>query len=432
MHVLYYHQHFSTARGAAGTRSYEMARRLVQLGHSVTVVCGSYGSGQTGLTGSFSKGRRSGMVDGIRVIELDVAYSNDTGFVRRAWLFLKFAMAGVGLALTLPYDRIFATTTPLTAGIPGILARWLRGKQFIFEVRDLWPELPRAMGVITNPVVLGMMSAIEWVSYRSAHRCVALSPGIAEGITRLGVDPGRIVRIPNGCDLDLFDRASAEPWRPAGVGADELMAVFTGTHGIANGLDAVLDAAAVLKSRGRTDIRLVLVGDGRLKPALVKRARAEGLENVLFHDPVNKIRLANLMAAADIGLQCLTNVPAFYYGTSPNKFFDYIAAGLPVLNNYPGWLAEMIDGHGCGFVVAPGDPDAFANALECAADDRPALRRMGEQAARLAREQFDRRMLADKWVTWVTGDSEPATDTRPRAGPGRPCPHRPEAGSDPP
>lgn len=410
MHILYYHQHFSTPRGAAGIRSYEMARRLVYHGHEVTVVCGSYGAGQTGLTEPFSNGRRSGMVDGIRVIELDIAYTNSTGFVHRAWLFLKFATAGVGLALTLPYDRVFATTTPLTAGIPGILARWLRRKRFIFEVRDLWPELPRAMGVITNPIVLGMMSAIEWTSYRSAHRCVALSPGIAEGIARLGVDPERIVRIPNGCDLELFDRTSAEPWRPAGVGADELMAVFTGTHGIANGLDAVLDTAAVLKARGRADIRLVLVGDGRLKPALMKRAQAEGLENVLFQDPVNKTRLANLMAAADIGLQCLTNVPAFYYGTSPNKFFDYIAAGLPVLNNYPGWLAEMIDGHGCGFVVAPDDPDAFADALECAADDRPALRRMGEHAARLAGEQFDRAKLADNWVAWVTGDLGTAAD----------------------
>lgn len=403
MHILYFHQHFSTPKGATGIRSYEMARRLVHHGHEVTMVCGSYGAGKTGLDGPFVKGRRTGVVSGIRVVEFDLSYTNGTGFARRAWLFVKFALGGVGLALTGDYDRVFATTTPLTAGIPGIFARWLRGKPFIFEVRDLWPELPREMGVIRNPVVLGLMSVLEWASYRSAHLCIGLSPGIVDGIARRDVRGDRIALVPNGCDLDIFAGANAQPWRPAGVAAADLMAVFTGTHGMANGLEAVLDAAAVLKARGRADIKLALVGDGLLKPGLVERARRDGLDNVIFHDPVDKVRLSGLMASADLGLQCLANVPAFYYGTSPNKFFDYIAAGLPVLNNYPGWLAGMIAEHDCGFAVAPDDPAAFADALERAADDRPALRRMGGNGARLARERFDRSRLADEWTAWVTG-----------------------------
>lgn len=411
MHILYFHQHFSTPSGATGIRSYEMARKLVQRGHEVTMVCGSYAVGETGLQGTFTRGRRTGLIDGINVIEFDMAYSNSTGFVERALLFAKFALGGVSIALTQRYDRVFATTTPLTAGIPGILARWLRGKPFVFEVRDLWPELPRAMGVIRNPLVLGLMSAIEWTSCRSANRCIALSPGIAEGIMRTGVVQHRIARIPNGCDLKIFADGAAKAWRPDGVKDSDLMAVFTGTHGIANGLDAVLDAAAVLKSREREDIRLVLVGAGRLKGRLMNRARIEGLDNVLFHDPVNKTRLSGLMTAADLGVQSLANVPAFYYGTSPNKFFDYIAAGLPVLNNYPGWLAEMIEAHDCGFAVQPDDRDAFADALERAADDRPALKRMAENARRLAREQFDRSTLAEQWVDWVTGDLDGQADS---------------------
>lgn len=401
MHILYFHQHFSTPRGSAGTRSYEMARRLVRDGHQVTMVCGSYRGGQTGLDGPFGSGRRSGLVDGIRVIEFELSYSNRSSFARRALLFVTYALGGIRIALSERYDRVFATTTPLTASIPGILARWLRGKPFIFEVRDLWPELPREMGVITNPVVLSLLSLLEWMSYRSADRCVALSPGIANGIARRGVARDRIVLIPNGCDFDIF-AAGAAAWRPDSVGPNDLMAVFTGTHGIANGLDAVLNAAAVLKSRGRDDIRLVLVGDGALKSQLVERARRERLDNIVFHDPVEKGRLAGLLAGADIGLQCLKNVPAFYYGTSPNKFFDYVAAGLPVLNNYPGWLAEMIDRYNCGFVVPPDDPTQFAGALERAADDRIALRRMGENSRRLARERFDRSALAAKWAAWVT------------------------------
>ena len=148
--------------------------------------------------------------------------------------------------------------------------------------------------------------------------------------------------VPNGCDFSIFEDADGA-WRPAGVADEDLLAIFTGTHGIANGLDSVLDAAAVLKKRQRDDIKIALVGDGKTKLALQQRAASLGLDNVIFHDPVNKSRLAGLMAGADIGLQTLANVPAFYFGTSPNKFFDYISAGLPVLNNYPGWLAGMIE-----------------------------------------------------------------------------------------
>lgn len=402
MRILYFHQHFSTPKGAAGIRSYEMAQRLLAHGHQVVMACGSYGQGVTGLEGPFRKGRRRGMVDGIEVIEFDLSYSNRDGFLKRAGTFAKFALGSVGLALREPYDLAFATTTPLTAGIPGIAARWLRRKPFVFEVRDLWPELPREMGVITNPLVLGALSGLEWASYRSAHRCVALSPGIKAGIARRGVPEDRIALVPNGCDLDIFEQGTAAPWRPEGVAEGELMAIFTGTHGIANGLDAVLDAAAVLRARGRKDIKLVLVGDGKLKPGLEARARDEGLDNVIFHPPVPKARLAGLMAAADLGMQCLANVPAFYYGTSPNKFFDYVAAGLPVLNNYPGWLAGMIAEHDCGLVVPPEDAGAFADALERAADNRAALARMGGNARALARSRFDRAALADDWVGFVT------------------------------
>ena len=402
MKILYFHQHFSTPKGAVGTRSYEMARRLIARGHQVTMVCGSYSGGQTGLSSSFVSGKRAGIVDGIHVIELDLAYSNSHGLFKRAISFAKFAMRSVGIALTEKYDLVFATTTPLTAGIPGIFARWFRNKPFVFEVRDLWPELPKAMGVIRNPVILWAMSALEWISYRSAHRLIGLSPGIVEGIAHRGVSRERIAMVPNGCDLDIFTTPT-EPWLPEGVKADQLLAVFTGTHGVANKLDAVLDAALELKSRGRDDIRFVLVGQGKLKPALVQRAQALSLENVIFHDPVNKARLSGLMVSADVGLQILANVPAFYYGTSPNKFFDYIASGLPVLNNYPGWLADMIEAEDCGYVVPPENAKAFADALEQAADDREGLKLKGLKGRELAVRQFDRKLLADQFVDWLEG-----------------------------
>lgn len=402
MKVLYFHQHFSTPKGAVGIRSYEMARRLIARGHQVTMVCGSYGGGETGLGLPFIGGKRRGTVEGIDIIEFDLAYSNSDGLIKRAMTFAKFALRSIGLALTERYDLVFATTTPLTAGIPGIFARWLRGKPFVFEVRDLWPELPKAMGVIRNPWVLGAMSLLEWASYRSAQRLIGLSPGIVEGIVKRGVPRERITLVPNGCDLGIF-AGDVEPWRPEQIKPDDLLAVFAGTHGMANGLDAVLDAAAELKQRGRDDIKLLLIGQGKLKTALQARAQREALDSVVFHEPVNKSRLASLMASTDVGLQVLANVPAFYFGTSPNKFFDYIAAGLPVLNNYPGWLAGMIRDHQCGYAVPPENPQAFADALEQAASDRTTAKEMGRRGRELAEREFDRELLANRFVDWLEG-----------------------------
>lgn len=394
MRVLYFHQYFSTPEGAAGTRSYEMARRLVARGHQVLMVCGSAARGHTGLTAPFVGGSRRGMVDGIEVLEFELRYSNYHGLFRRGLIFLRFALRSIGVALREPCDLIFATTTPLTAGIPGVLARWLRRKPFVFEVRDLWPELPRAMGLIRNPVVLWALSCLEWVSYRSATWCVGLAPGIVEGIVRRGVPRERVAMIPNGCDLALFGQ-EPRAWRPDGVAPDDLLAVFTGAHGPANGLEAVVDAAAALEQRGVRGITLLLVGDGKCKPALVEQARERGLRNLHFHDPVTKRELAGLTHAADLGLQILADVPAFYEGTSPNKFFDYLSAGLPVLINYPGWLAALVRQHRCGYAVPPRDPVAFADALEHAAAHRVLLKEMGARARALAGEAFDRTRLAD-------------------------------------
>ena len=215
-----------------------------------------------------------------------------------------------------------------------------------------------------------------------------------------GINPEKVASIPNGCDLDIF--ATEHPaWRPEQVKSSDLMAIFTGTHGLANGLHAVIDAAIELQARQRNNIKLVLVGDGMQKLGLQQRAQELQLTNIVFHDPVNKAKLAGLMTSADLGMQILANVPAFYYGTSPNKFFDYIAAGLPVLNNYPGWLADLISSQHCGFAVLPENPHAFADALEYAADHRDELKVMGQNAQHVAQQQFDRQVLSQKFAEWV-------------------------------
>ncbi|WP_096896330.1 glycosyltransferase family 4 protein [Candidatus Scalindua japonica] len=400
MRILYFHQHFSTPSGSTGTRSYEMARALVTAGHEVTMVCGSYLDGNTGLESAFKDGKRSGTVDGIRVIELALEYSNHDSFIKRSSIFFKFAVRSIGIVFKEPCDLVFATSTPLTAGLPGIFARWLKGKRFVFEVRDLWPELPREMGVITNPITLWLMSLLERVSYRSAHACIGLSPGIVDGIRRCSGKDKPITMVPNGCDLELFSKNNIAK-RPHGINESDLMAVFTGAHGIANGLNAVLDAAEVLKRQGYNNIKLAFIGDGKLKPQLMECAKQKGLDNCLFLDPVPKTELVGYLKVADVGLMVLANVPAFYYGTSPNKFFDYLSVGLPVINNYPGWLADMINEHKCGVAVSPDDPNAFAEALIYLYKNPEKRKEMGDNAIKLALSDFDRTYLADQFVRFL-------------------------------
>jgi glycosyltransferase involved in cell wall biosynthesis len=397
MRVLYFHQHFTTPSGAGGTRSYEMARRLIAHGHAVTMVCGSPHHGSSGAQGPAVRGLRRGKVDGIDVVEIVLPYSNYDSFLRRAWTFIRFAVKCVGIGFREPFDLVFATSTPLTIAIPGVLVRLLRRKPFVFEVRDLWPELPKAMGVIKNPLVLMGMSGLEWAAYHAASRCIGLSPGMVEGIGRRGIPRERIAMVPNGADLDLF-RPLAKSRSLPGVAATDFLAVFAGAHGIANGVDMILDAAAALKKRGASRIKIALIGDGRCKPALRERASREGLDNVLFFDPMPKRQLAQVLGSADVGLMTLQNVSAFYYGTSPNKFFDYIASGLAVVNNYPGWLAELIHGAGCGVVCPPGDASAFADSLEALSSDPARVLQMGVNARRLAESQFSRDKLGDDFV----------------------------------
>lgn len=397
MHVLYFHQYFSTRSGSTGTRSYEMAQKLIERGHTVTIVCASYGAANTGLSTPFIRGRREGIVDGIKVIELELPISNRDNLLKRTWTFLKYSLRSSWIALFTKCDLVFATSTPLTAAIPGLTASWLRWRPFVFEVRDLWPELPKAMGVIKNPIILLLMGILEKSAYRSANRCIGLAPGIVDGIAK-HISRDRIELIPNGCDLELFDPNVVTPWRPDELSSEDFVAVFAGTHGVANGLDAVLDAAKVLKEKGRKNIKLVLVGDGKNKDALVKRAMKEGLSNVVFLNSVPKDLMPGLLRGANVGMQILANVPAFYYGTSPNKFFDYLSVGLPVLNNYPGWVADMIIENDCGVAVPPKDPVSFADALCGLADHRDQVEKMGLTARSLAVREFDRNRLSDKFV----------------------------------
>lgn len=404
LRVLYFHQHFITpSTGTGGTRSYEMAKELVRRGHSVLMVCGAAEGGLFPIP-EVKSGVRRGVLDGIEVLQFCLPYSNYDSFSRRLSVFFRFAFFSVRVAFREKYDLLFATSTPLTAALPGIVMRFFRRKPFVFEIRDPWPEVPKAMGIIKNPLLLRAAEFFEWLAYRQANACIGLSPGMVQAISRRASQNKSITLIPNGCDLDLFRPHVKKNRSEFGAAADtEFIALYAGAHGVANGLDAVLDAAAFLKREGRNDIAFIFIGDGREKPALVRRVEEDGLDNCVFLDPMPKERLAKLMARADAGLMIFDNIPVFYYGTSPNKFFDYIACGLPVVNNYPGWLKNLIEEHSCGLAIPPEDPAALGAALIKLTDDPARRQTLGINARELAEQKFDRKRLAEQFAKILEG-----------------------------
>lgn len=422
MHVAYIHQHFATKGGSTGTRSYEMSQRLIAAGHRVTMICGAYDGSDLGRastefeTGTvkfqrsrfFASLRMTGLrsakittqnIDGIQVICVAEPYSNKMSFARRVLAFGRFARAAGQIVSGLDADLVFATSTPLTVGLPGMKGAQRLGVPFVFEVRDLWPELVIAMNVVKHPWVIWYLRRMERKIYFAAERIIALAPGIKDGICATGYPADRVAMIPNSSDLDLFKPNDGELVDDCFGKPGEFRLVFTGAHGMANGLDAVLDAAIELKRRGEAGIRFVFIGKGGQRERLMDRCHTQGLDEMFsWVESIRKEELAGVLPRMDVGLMILKNVPAFYYGTSPNKFFDYIASGLPVLNNYPGWLSGIIAENKCGVMVPPGDAKTFADTVVWLRDHPQECGEMGHRARSLAEREFSRDRLGTEFV----------------------------------
>ncbi len=394
LRVLYLHQHFSTPAGSTGTRSFAMARALAARGHNVTVACGSYAGADTGLGGPFRFGRREGRVGAFRVVEFAIPCGNAQGFAARGAAFARYAARATALALRGPWDAVVASSTPLTVALPALAARHGRGTPFVFEIRDPWPELLRAVRV-GPPPLWSAMDRLADAACRNAAAVVALSEGMAETAVNRGADPAAVSVVPNGADLDLFGPQVA-PWRPPEARSGEALAVYAGAHGRANGLDLLLRAAAALRAEG-APLRLLLVGEGSEKPRLAAGAAAAGLDNLSFLAPLPKPRLAALLAAAQIGVQCLAPVPEFAEWTAPNKLMDYLAAGLPVAAAADGRAARLLAEGPCGVATPPGDAQALAAALASLAASPARRAALGAAARAQAVRRWDRRLLAARF-----------------------------------
>ena len=315
----------------------------------------------------------------------------------RGAAFLRYAAAAGRLAFRLRPDLVVASSTPLTVALPALLAKALRGIPFIFEIRDPWPELPRAMRVLPKPFA-PVLEALANLACRQAEAVVALSEGMAETARARGADPARVQVIGNGCDLDLFGPHIA-PWRPAEATAWEVLALYAGAHGRANGLGVVVEAARLLAKQGERRLRILLVGEGAEKTALMEQAR--GLQNVTFLPPMPKRDVARLFAGSQIALHILADCPAFAEWTAPNKLMDGLAAGRPAISNAPAQAARLLAESGCGIAVPPGDAAGLAAALMSLVGNPARREAMGQAARGLAVRRYDRRLLAARFVGLV-------------------------------
>jgi glycosyltransferase involved in cell wall biosynthesis len=394
MKLVYIHQHFVTNEGTSGTRSYDVSRHLVRMGHDVTMVCGVHDQSSLARL-PWWRLFRTEHVDGIKVVSCNAYYSNKLRVMARLWCFLKFAM----LAMVATWrqrrpDLVFATSTPLTVGIPGRLGSALKGCPYVFEVRDLWPEDLLDAGRIKPGFPYRIWQWLELFSYKKAARILLVSKGFHDRLLERGFAPDRLETVLLGADGDLFKDVSPDTEYMRRHGLDgRIVAVYTGAHGDANGLFQVLDAAERLKDR--SDIAIALIGDGKMKASLRADADRRGLSSVHFLDPVPKLQLPGILAACHIGLMILKQITRPRWVT-PNKIFDYMFTGLPSIVNFAGTTAELVESVGAGVASTPGDPADLAARIRHWADNPEDRARIGRRAREVAYSQFDRTMIAHR------------------------------------
>jgi glycosyltransferase involved in cell wall biosynthesis len=413
--IVYIHQYYCNPGMAGGIRSYEQARRLVARGHTVHVITTDITPGKRDL------GWRHTNDDGIDVHWFSIPYSNNMSYARRIRAFAEFMVVAAAKAARLKADLVFATSTPLTVAVPGVIAAKLRRKPFVFEVRDLWPEVPIKMGALRNPVARRLAGALATFAYRNAEEVVALSPAMAAGVNAR-YPAVRTTVIPNAADLDLFQveddavRRFRSEHRWLG---DRPLVIYTGALGAVNGVDYLVHAARRMRELD-PDVQFLIVGHGKEWESTRKLAADGGLldQSVHMWEKVPKTELPVILGAATVSTSMVRPIPALWEN-SANKFFDALAASRPIAINYGGWQSDLIRETGAGLILDPQDPELGAVTLATHVRDEVWLKDARAAAHRLAIEQFSRELLFERFEAVLNRSATMAG--RRRGATGRPA-----------
>lgn len=370
------------------TRSHEMAKRLIHFGYDVEIIT-STRNNDLELSNFIS------IENGVKINWINVNYSNNMGAFKRIISFIKFAFLAYFKAINLKGDIIFASSTPLTVSLPGIFAARYSGIPFYFEVRDLWPEIPIAMGYLRNPILRSLAIKLEKFSYRNSKGIIALSEGMKDGIVKTGYPNEKVVVIPNGADLELFDYKKSQKntiREKYGFNQNDIIVLYPGTFGQVNNLEYLVDLADKFKIN--LNVKFLLVGDGKEKDLIVYKAKKlEILEkNIFLFKPFPKNEISEIFSMSDIVVSTVLPIVELE-ANSANKFFDALASGTCMIINHGGWLEKELIENNCGLRLPRNVDEAYLKLLPYI-KNRFILEEMGRNARKLGESKYSRDVLA--------------------------------------
>jgi glycosyltransferase involved in cell wall biosynthesis len=391
MKIIYLHQYFNTPKMSGGVRSYDIAKHLVDNSHTVEMVT-------TNRSSSSSGDWKISNEDGINVHWFSLFYSNKLSYFKRLLAFFSFAYHAAKKGSKLQGDVVFASSTPLTIAIPALYISWRKSIPMVFEVRDLWPDVPIAVGVIKNPIVKYLAELLESYTYKKSKAIIALSDGMKDGVIKAGSEENKVVVIPNFSNRELFSikntgkefRAERE-WLK-----DSPLLVYTGAFGMINGVDYLVDIAEQLVLL-KSDIKILLIGGGKEYENIILYAQKKNVlnNNLFIESEINKSELPQLLAAADLASNIVINVPEVW-NNSANKFFDALASATPVLINGGGWQANLINAEGAGVTTFGLTLHQAAIKINEFLHDKERLSSASKNAQIIAEKYFDRGDLVRK------------------------------------
>jgi glycosyltransferase involved in cell wall biosynthesis len=401
MKILLLNQAFVSPDEPGHTRHFEMAKFLQSRGHELVIVASdlNYQTGQRTVArrGVFAEQ----VVDGVRILRAYIYPALHRSYVWRVVSFLSFMISSIWTALKVQdVDLVMGTTPPIFQAVSAWFVAWMRRKPFFLEVRDLWPEFGVGMGVLRNPLVIALARWLERFLYARATHILVNSPAYREYMIAQGLPESKVTYIAYGTDVDMFnpqvDGSSIR--RELGL-QDKFVVLYTGALGQANDIETILRAASRLNNEDR--IRFVLFGDGKERARLQSEAARLRLSNVIFAGVRAKKEMPCVVAAADVCLAILQDIPMFRT-TYPNKVFDYMAAGRATLLVIDGVSRQLIESSDGGVFVQPGNDELLAKTVLQLSKDPQRVQQLGRNARAYLVRHLDRRDKLNETLALLT------------------------------
>ncbi|AUC79548.1 glycosyltransferase WbuB [Nonlabens sp. MB-3u-79] len=404
MRILLIHQYFLEKNDGGGSRFNEMTRTWAIQGHTVTVLAGMvhYATGEKApqYKGKFTLHDYQ-FYDGVDVMRCHVSETYNSSFLGRLWAYFSFVFSSVyaGLFKTKgKFDVILVTSPPLFVGITAYVLSIFKRIPFMFEVRDLWPESAIDTGVLQNKIIIKFAYWFEAFIYRKAKLINVLTPAFRTKLIEKGVSEQKIIFIPNAADFSLAEAVqkdfNAQEFKESLGLTGKFVITYVGAHGVANHLIQLLDAAEFLRD---TNVVFQLIGSGMQKQMLIAEKEKRQLDNVIFREPVAKAEVFKYILASDMGASVLKKVDTFKTIYS-NKTFDYMSCKKATLLAIDGVSRELINEANCGVYVEPENPSAIAAGIRRVLNDPNKLIEMGENGYNHALQNFDRKVLASRYL----------------------------------